>query len=86
MRWEDEIDNEFNVSLNVEVANRRGVLAMIATSISDTQANIVNVGVDPRDGKHNIIKLLIGVKDREHLRQVINRLKQLAVVNNVTRS
>lgn len=85
LTWEDTVQGEFSVGIQVEVMNQRGVLAMIAGAIADAEANIDNVGVDNQDGQHNMVALLISVKSLEHLRQVMRKLSQIPVVIKVKR-
>ena len=75
MRWDDNVQGEFWVDITIDVANQRGVLASIASTISEADSNIGNIHVDPRDGRHNGITLSISVVDRTHLAKVMRRLR-----------
>lgn len=86
MRWEDEVEGDFMVDLNVEVANQRGVLAELANVISEAEANINNIVVDPGDGRHNVVMLTLNVRDRIHLARVMRRIRSIKVVIRITRS
>lgn len=80
LRWDEEVSGEFWVDITVEVANERGVLAALATAISDAGSNIGNITVDPRDGRHNAVTFSISVTDRSHLAKVMRRLRSNRVV------
>ena len=83
--WDEQVQGEFWVTITVEVINRRGVLALLAGAISESEANIGNIDVDPKDGKHSEVTFLIAVKNRKHLAKVIRRIRMSKVVMRVTR-
>jgi guanosine-3',5'-bis(diphosphate) 3'-pyrophosphohydrolase len=74
--WDENVEGEFWVDITLDVANERGVLAALATSISEANSNIGNIKVDPHDGKHNSITFSISVVDRTHLARVMRRLRR----------
>ena len=78
--WDDEVQGEFWVDITVDVANERGVLAALATTIAEAESNIGNINVDPRDGRHNAVTFSISVTDRSHLARVMRRLRSNKVV------
>jgi GTP diphosphokinase / guanosine-3',5'-bis(diphosphate) 3'-diphosphatase len=80
LRWDEQVQGEFWVDITVEVANERGVLAALASAISDAGSNIGNIMVDPRDGRHNAVTFSISVTDRAHLARVMRRLRAHKVV------
>lgn len=86
LRWDDNVVGEFNVGVTVEVANQRGVLASLASAISDAEANIGNINVDPRDGRYNTVVFSISVRDRVHLARVLRRIRANNVVLKLYRS
>jgi guanosine-3',5'-bis(diphosphate) 3'-pyrophosphohydrolase len=85
LRWDDEVQGEFWVDITVDVANQRGVLAALATAISEAGSNIGNINVDPRDGRHNAVTFSISVLDRSHLAKVMRRLRANKVVMRLYR-
>lgn len=80
LRWDEQVQGEFWVDITVEVANERGVLAALASAISDAGSNIGNIMVDPRDGRHNAVTFSISVTDRAHLARIMRRLRAHKVV------
>jgi guanosine-3',5'-bis(diphosphate) 3'-pyrophosphohydrolase len=85
LRWDDQVEGEYWVDVTVEVANQRGVLAALATAISESESNIGNIHVDPRDGRHNAVTFSISVRNRSHLARVIRRLRANKVVMRLFR-
>ncbi|MBF0470504.1 MAG: RelA/SpoT family protein [Gammaproteobacteria bacterium] len=80
--WEKEVKGEFKVDLVVEAANRRGVLAKVASAIAAKRSNIDNIFLDDQDGRNTAIKMTILVSGRQHLAQI---MRQLRKINNVLR-
>lgn len=85
MCWEDCVEGEFLVDLHLDVKNQRGVLAAIASAVSDAEANIDNITVEPVDGTYNIVNLTLSVRDRIHLARILRRLRLLPAVEKITR-
>ncbi len=74
------------MDLIVEVFNQRGVLAKLASAISEAEANIDDISVDPGDGRYNKVLLTLTVRDRIHLARVMRRIRSLKVVLRIARS
>lgn len=85
LRWDEQVQGEYWVDITVDVANERGVLAALATAISEADSNIGNINVDPRDGRHNAVTFSISVRDRTHLARVMRRLRANKVVMRLYR-
>ncbi|MBT3504973.1 MAG: bifunctional (p)ppGpp synthetase/guanosine-3',5'-bis(diphosphate) 3'-pyrophosphohydrolase [Piscirickettsiaceae bacterium] len=83
--WAPDIKREFSVEILVHVKNQRGVLATIASAVSENNSNIENVIVDERDSEYSDLRLTIGVLDRKHLANVIRRLRRIEMVERITR-
>lgn len=85
VQWEANIGGEFHVPIIVDVINVRGVLAALANAIADANANIVNVHVDERDGRHNTVKFIVAVRNRLHLAKVMKKLRTVQEVTRIVR-
>jgi len=85
LSWAKDVSGEFNVELRIVLEHRRGLIALLAGSISAAQANIEKISLDERDGRTGIAHLLISVTDRVHLARVIKRLRILKGVLRITR-
>jgi len=86
VEWEDDIDRDFLASIRLDVTNQRGVLATLASTISDQEANIVNVEVKDRGDRYTTLKFEIEVKDRQHLARVMRRLHGIKHVTRIGRN
>jgi len=85
LRWDESIQGEFWVDIIVDVANNRGVLAALASAISEAGSNIGNINVDPRDGCHNSVTFTVSVQDRDHLARVMRRIRSFKFVARLYR-
>lgn len=83
--WAENIDADFRVAIRAEVANQRGVLALIASAISDMEANIENISIAEHEGLYSVINLLLSVHDRVHLARVMRRIRTLKAVSKISR-
>lgn len=86
VRWEDQAEGNFNVSLIIELENRRGSLAKLTQAVSSAESNIEDISVNEYDGRFARIKLLLVVKNRVHLARVIRRIRQITYVMRIYRS
>jgi len=85
VQWASKVEGHYQVELKVDVINERGVLAILANALADCEANIDNVYVDDRDGRHNALVFTIQIKNRKHLAQIIRRLRAINIVTRVQR-
>ena len=83
--WQPNVDRMFNVEIRIDVANRMGVLAAIASNIATTETNIEHVAVDERGGDASTLIFDLQVRDRKHLAHVIKNLRKMPEVLKVTR-
>ncbi|MBL8312768.1 MAG: bifunctional (p)ppGpp synthetase/guanosine-3',5'-bis(diphosphate) 3'-pyrophosphohydrolase [Rubrivivax sp.] len=86
VEWADELARPFETSLHVLVKNGKGVLAQVASSISSAEADIVHLDMDPEPAVENTeLRLLVSVRDRVHLADVLRTLRRAPVVQRVSR-
>jgi GTP diphosphokinase / guanosine-3',5'-bis(diphosphate) 3'-diphosphatase len=85
VEWETDIEGEFPTNIRVDSTNQRGVLATIATAISDQEANIIHVETQERDDLYVTNKFVIEVRDRVHLARVMKRIRGIKHVSKISR-
>jgi len=85
VEWARDIDREFSVELALDVINRRGTLATIAAAVADANANIEEVEISERNARHSSIRLVIGLRDRKHLADVIRATRRVQTVVRIQR-
>jgi guanosine-3',5'-bis(diphosphate) 3'-pyrophosphohydrolase len=86
VEWAEELTRAFDTSLFVLVQNGKGVLAQVASAVSSAEADIVHIGMDPEPAAEQIeLRLIVSVRDRVHLADVLRTLRRAAVVSRVSR-
>ena len=83
--WESDIEGEFPIDIRLLVQNQRGVLATVAATLAELDANIENVSIEERDGMHSTLSFTVAVKDRQHLARIMRRLRSLEMVVRIHR-
>lgn len=86
-RWNDNITaHEFKGTLRIDCQDRKGLLADITMQLSSMHISIHMLNSrETRDG-YAVITVTVTVSGREHLNQIINRLKRVEGVVNITRA
>jgi GTP pyrophosphokinase len=91
LRWIDlewdkkaELENTFPASVAITASNEKGLLAKIASQISEAGANIADVSLETvlDDVRINIV---LDVNDRVHLAQVFKSVRTLGQVKKIAR-
>ena len=85
LRWDDSITGEFIAHLRVEVENRRGTIAVIATRINSMGVNIEKISTEDKDYQFTYVDLEMQVNNRIHLARIMRRLRGIASVRKVSR-
>ncbi len=84
--WKSKSDRLYTVEIRIDVVNKVGVLAAIASNIADTHTNIEHVSVVERDGNAASLMFELQVQDRKQLAAVIRSVKKMPNVLKVTRT
>lgn len=85
VEWSNEAVGEFPAEIRIELLNQRGALATIASTISAMDSNIENITVVSQDERVSVDLLILAVRDRVHLANLIRKLKNLSIVLKITR-
>lgn len=85
VQWEKEPAGDFTTEIKVEVGNKRGSLATIASAISEMGSNIENISMEERDGLTSTLHFVLTVDDRKHVANIMRRLRMLKVVMRIYR-
>ena len=85
VEWENDTGKLFDVAIKLMVVNRRGVLAIVASTISEAQSNIDSVSIAKPDGAYTEINFTVQVKDRSHLATLLHHLREIPEVVRITR-
>ena len=80
--WESRIESDFQTHITIEVTNQRGMLAKLASTISEEGANIVHIEMKDRDDRYTTLKFIIEVSSRIHLARIMRKVR---IIKNVAR-
>jgi guanosine-3',5'-bis(diphosphate) 3'-pyrophosphohydrolase len=84
--WEGTRGRLFSSEIQLEINNRVGVLAAVASSIAGTETNIDQVSLEERDVDSSSLKFQVQVRDRKHLARVIRIVRRMPDVQRVSRT
>ena len=85
LSWSPTVSGEFPVELKLEVYSDRGIVATLAARITEQDATIDQIKIKEQDTHSSSINLIIGVKDRIHLANIMRRIRGLKSVQAVYR-
>lgn len=85
VEWDKRVCGEFPVEVRLELLNKLGTLAKVASSISRMRANIENVQITNQDSEVSSDIITLMVKDRVHLANIMRELRKLSVVLKISR-
>jgi len=83
--WDRDVEQEFSVAIRVELVNKKGVLATLATTFSELGSNIDTITMAEKDATVTVINATVTVRDRIHLARLIKRLRKLENVIRISR-
>jgi len=86
IEWSSEVSGDFSVGLRVLAEHKRGVLATVASIISDLEANIEQVETLERESNYTFLDFVLSVRDRKHLADIIRQLRHLEMVVKINRT
>lgn len=85
VQWTDSAEGEFSSDIRLQLLENKGVLAKIASLLSESDCNIENVNLgQPQDGTSSHV-ITISVRDRKHLARVMRRLHNIPSVLKIER-
>jgi guanosine-3',5'-bis(diphosphate) 3'-pyrophosphohydrolase len=84
--WEQTEGRQFTSEIQLEINNRVGVLAAVASSIAGMETNIDQVQLEERDSSNSWLRIQLQVRDRHHLAQVIKTIRRMPDVQRVFRT
>jgi guanosine-3',5'-bis(diphosphate) 3'-pyrophosphohydrolase len=86
VRWEPNMTDEYSVELRVELEHEKGIIASLASTITNADANIERMNMVERDAALSTVNIVLSVRDRSHLAAVIKRLRTIRSINKITRT
>ncbi len=84
--WAEEPTRPFETAISLLLRNGKGVLAQVASAVSDAEADITHIDMDDEPAQESAeLRLLLSVRDRLHLAEVMRMLKRTPAVMRVAR-
>ncbi|MFN3987825.1 MAG: RelA/SpoT family protein [Rhodocyclaceae bacterium] len=85
VEWEYSHDRMFDVTMRILTKEGRGVLARVASAISDADCNIQHVTMDKEQGIYAALNLTVQVRDRMHLANAMRAVRRVPEVVRIGR-
>ena len=86
VEWAEQISRPFETAISLLVRNGKGVLAQVASAVAHAEADITHIDMgDERAAATPELRLLVSVRDRLHLAEVMRTLKRSPAVLRVAR-
>ncbi len=85
LSWSSSVRREFPVELKVEITPERGFIAALASRVTQADATIEKINVDEKDVYTSIVDLVLTVRDRVHLADILRRARSLTNVRRIYR-
>lgn len=85
VEWEAEMTGSFHASIRLQTRNKPGTMAAIANILAGQNSNIENIVYEDRDTMSSQITFTVAVEDRQHLAQVIRKLRNVKEVIRISR-
>ncbi|MCS5593597.1 MAG: RelA/SpoT family protein [Porticoccaceae bacterium] len=83
--WSSVVKGEFAVELKVELTPERGFIAALASRMTEEDATIEHISVNEKDAFTSIVDVVLTVRDRIHLADIMRRVRSLKPVRRVYR-
>uniref|UniRef100_UPI0037CCC1AF RelA/SpoT family protein n=1 Tax=Roseateles sp. TaxID=1971397 RepID=UPI0037CCC1AF len=80
--WSEELSRAFEASVGILLTNGKGVLAQVASAVSSAEADITHIAMSDESERRETVEmsLLLAVRDRLHLADVLRTLKRSPAV------
>ncbi|MFT7723632.1 MAG: bifunctional (p)ppGpp synthetase/guanosine-3',5'-bis(diphosphate) 3'-pyrophosphohydrolase [Roseateles sp.] len=88
VEWADELTRSFEAGITLLLANGKGVLAQVAQAVAQAEADITHIAMGDEAALRETaeMSLLIAVRDRQHLADVLRVLRRAPAVQRVWRN
>ncbi|MFV2089544.1 MAG: TGS domain-containing protein, partial [Pseudomonadales bacterium] len=83
--WAATQDSEFLTTLRLEVNRKKGIIAELASTLSEVDAGVENIHVEERNAEVTSVIARLSIKNRSHLARAIRRLRNNVSIISITR-
>jgi len=80
MKWDLEKEMMFQTTLQMDVINKQGVLAKLASIVAENHGNIERFEQVDRDGNYSGLEFHLSISDTNKLDDILHKLRQLPEV------
>ncbi len=85
LNWSQVVHGEFPVEVKVEITPERGFIAALASRMTEEDATIETINITEKDAFTSIVDVVMTVRNRIHLAEIIRRVRSLAPVRRIYR-
>jgi (p)ppGpp synthase/HD superfamily hydrolase len=85
VEWDPSGTRLYQAAIKVMVANQRGVLAKVASSIAEAGSNIDSISMEDDRSVYTTMLFVLEVGNRAHLARVMRALRRLSEVQKLAR-
>ena len=85
VEWEQSLSQSYNVDIEVTALDRRGLINEVMNAVVETKTDITAVSGKADKRKMATIHLSISIRNVDHLRQVVERIKRVKDIYAVRR-
>jgi GTP pyrophosphokinase len=85
LSWSAEVQGEFPVEVKVEITPERGFVAALASRMTEENATIEKINIIEKDPYTSVVDVVISVRDRIHLADILRRARSLPPVRRIYR-
>ena len=85
INWHEELEREFSTEIKILAQDEPGLLATMASTITNSNTNIESIQTHELDSGQIEFALILQVKDRDHLANLIRRLRTLKNIVSIHR-
>lgn len=84
--WGNKIDQEFMTEIKVDMVNYQGALSNLLTTVNSANSMVNHLSTEERDGRVYQVQLRFTVHHRQHLADIMRRIKNMPNVLKVIRN
>ena len=81
--WHEELDREFSVDIKIQAYDEPGLLATLASTITNSETNIESIQTLEIDIDHVEFNMTLQVKDRNHLASIMKKIRSLKNISSI---
>ena len=83
--WHEELDREFSADIRIQAYDEPGLLATLASTITNSETNIESIQTLEIDIDHVEFNMTLQVKGRDHLASIMKKIRSLKNISSINR-